>query len=199
TFSPAATSWSAVTLGPSAKVWGTSDCTWGILLAISVYSASVPRTTRRMRRLVPHTAALFLFAGDERRLFGEPAEPEDEGDEREEDEHAGADHLRGVAERRRGGVLARVLQDLPDVPVLADAAAGESHQPHQPGERDREHEQRILRARRHLAPADRAQRLRPAAHHDVDRRHEHDARQHRANLLDAVPEAHDRFAEAAPA
>src|SRR2546426_1784429 len=38
------------------------------------------------------------------------------------------------------------------VPVLADARARESHQSHQPGERHGQDEERVLRARRHLAP-----------------------------------------------
>src|SRR5207247_7306157 len=106
---------------------------------MSVYSARVPSTTRTIRRLVPHTGALlvpFLAAGDERRFLGEPAEPEHEGDEREEDQHAGADHLGGIAQGGRRGILARVLPELPDVPVLANAASGVAHQPHQPGEAD---------------------------------------------------------------
>src|SRR6059036_1832200 len=108
TRSPAATSCSGVTLAPSVSACGTSDCTCGILLAMSVYSPSVPRTTPRMRRLMRHI----------RRLFGEPAEPEDERHERQEDEDAGADHDGGVAQRRRRRVAARVLHHLPYVPVL---------------------------------------------------------------------------------
>src|SRR5690242_8027465 len=79
TFSPAATSCSGVTLAPSVRVCGTSDCTCGIAFAISVYSASVPRTTARIRRLVP-MHALLRRRRDERRLLGEPAEPEHERD-----------------------------------------------------------------------------------------------------------------------
>src|SRR5207247_10485798 len=104
---------------------------------MSVYSARVPSTTRTIRRLVPHTGALlvpFLAAGDERRFLGEPAEPEHEGDEREEDQHAGADHLGGIAQGGRRGVLARVLHELPDVPARADAAPGEAQRPDPPGD-----------------------------------------------------------------
>src|SRR5690349_17156261 len=122
TFSPAATSCSGVTFAPSVSVCGTSDSTCGILLAMSVYSARVPRTMPTILRLVAHMRPPGRFRRrDVRRLLRQAAEPEHEGDEPQEDQHAQADHLRGVAERGRGGVLARILHHLPHVPVLADA------------------------------------------------------------------------------
>src|SRR5712691_842767 len=95
TFSPAATSCSGVTLAPRVNACGTSDCTWGILFAISVYSASVPSTTAMMRRLLAHMRRLHR-GRHERGLLGKSPEPEDEADEREEDQDAGTDHDRGV-------------------------------------------------------------------------------------------------------
>src|SRR5438876_541623 len=135
---PDATRCSGVTFAPRVSACGTSDCTCGILFAIRVYSARVPSTIPMMRRLVAHMRR--LRRRNERRFFREPAEPENEADEGEEDQHAGTDHDRGVAQRRRRGVRRRILHDLPDMPVLADAAARESHQTHQPRERDRENE-----------------------------------------------------------
>src|SRR2546428_6171303 len=128
TFSPAATSCSGVTLAPSVSACGTSDCTWGILFAMSVYSASVPRTTPTILKLVAHTAGLPPSRRHERRLLREPAQPEHEGDERHEDPHAQADHLGRVAQRGRRGVPARVLHHLPHVPMLPDPGAGGPHQ-----------------------------------------------------------------------
>src|SRR6266480_8017570 len=115
TFSPAATSCSGVTLAPSVSVCGTSDWTCGISLAIRVYSASVPSTTPTILRLVAHMSSplrrcLVPRAGcHERRFLGQPADPEHERHEAQEDQHAQTDHLGGVAQRRRGRVLARVL------------------------------------------------------------------------------------------
>src|SRR3989475_165309 len=134
---------------------------------------------------------------DERGLLREPTQPEHECHKGQEDQHAQADHLRGVPERRGGGVLARVLHDLPHVPVLTDAGAREPHQAHQPGERDGQDEQGVLGPGRHFPPADRAQRLGAACHEDVDHRDEHDTREHRQDLIDAEPDAHDRFDEVA--
>src|SRR4029077_3833084 len=103
TFSPAATSCSGVTFAPRVSVWGTSDCTCGILLAMSVYSARVPRTMPTILRLVAHMTGPF-FSRDVRRLFRQAPEPEHERDQTQEDQHAQADHLRGVPERGRRGV-----------------------------------------------------------------------------------------------
>src|SRR6266536_506970 len=63
---------------------------------------------------------LALPRRHEGRLLGQPAEPEHERHQREEDQHAQADHLRRVAEGGGRGVLRRVLHDLPHVPVLPD-------------------------------------------------------------------------------
>ena len=63
-------------------------------------------------------------------------------------------------EGRRRRPLARVAH-FPDVPVLPDPPAGETHQAHEPGERHDENEQGVLRAGRHLAPADLAARFDP--------------------------------------
>src|SRR3989441_4629217 len=135
TFSPAATSCSGVTLAPRVSACGTSDCTWGILFAMSVYSASVPRTTPTILKLVAHTAGLPPFRRHERRLLREPAQPEHEGDERQEDQHAQADHLGRVAQRGRRGVPAPVPHHPPPDPKLADPGAGGPHPAPQPGGR----------------------------------------------------------------
>src|SRR3989442_1397904 len=97
--------------------------------------------------------------GDERRFFGQPTEPEHERHQAQEDEDAHADHLRGIAERWRGRVPARVLHHLPHVPVLADPRAREAHEPHEPGERHGQDEEGVLGTGRHLAPLDHAQSL----------------------------------------
>src|SRR5882762_8155115 len=96
-----------------------------------------------MRRLLAHMRRLH-GRRHERRLFGESPEPEDEGDEREEDQHAGADHDCRITQCWRRGIGRHVLHHLIHVPVLANAAARESHESHQPRERDREDEERVL-------------------------------------------------------
>src|SRR6266702_6774003 len=125
TYSPAATSCSGVTFAPRVRVCGTSVCTCGILLAMRVYSASVPSTIPTIFALVAHMPGPLLGVArrNERGLLREPTQPEHERHEGQEDQHAQADHLRGVTERRGGGVLARVLHHLPHVPVLTDAGA----------------------------------------------------------------------------
>ena len=103
-----------------------------------------------------------------RAALSEAAEPEDERDQPEEDQDADADHVRRVAQRGGRGLRARVAHDLADVPVLADAAPGEAHQSHQPGERDRQDEERVLRSIGHLPPANLAARFGAADEEHVD-------------------------------
>src|SRR5205814_5774247 len=99
--------------------------------------ASVPSTTPTILRLVTHMpippppSLVPRAGGDERQLLGQSTEPEHERHETQENQYAQADHLGGVAERRGGRILARVLHHLPHVPVLPNPPAGEPHKPHQ--------------------------------------------------------------------
>ena len=70
-------------------------------------------------------------------------DPEDEADQEEEREHGRRHHLRGKAKGGGEGVRRVVTNDAVDMPVLAKPGAHVAHQPHQPGERDRDEDQHV--------------------------------------------------------
>ncbi len=128
-----------------------------------------------MRRLCP-TPTIEI------RPVVQAGKPEDESNQDEENKHRHRDDLRREAEGGCKGVGRGVTNDTVDVPVLAEPGPDVAHQPHQPGEGDRDEDQHVLGDRRHPAPARFAGVLRLAEQEDVDRGDGHHGKQDRADL-----------------
>src|SRR5688572_8148291 len=70
-------------------------------------------------------------------------DPEHKADQEKEQEHGHRDDLRREAKRGRERVGRAVPNDAVDMPVLAEPRANVAHEPHEPGEGDRDEDQHV--------------------------------------------------------
>src|SRR4030095_1554040 len=115
-------------------------------------------------------------------LVVQARDPEHEADQEEEQEHRRRDHLRREAKCGRERVGRGVPNDAIDVPMLTEPGANVAHEPHEPGEGDRDEDQHVLRDHGYLSPPYLARLARPAEEKDVDSRDGHHGGKHRADL-----------------
>src|SRR5258708_29510299 len=119
--------------------------------------AALARGKSTSQALTPIEIGPVVQAGD----------PEHDADQDEEQKHGHRDDLRREAKSGRERVDRIVPNDAVDMPVLAEPGANVAHEPHEPGEGDRDEDQHVLRDRRNLSPADFGG-LRPTVEEDVD-------------------------------
>src|SRR5258708_10087750 len=139
--------------------------------------AALARGKSTSQALTPIEIGPVVQAGD----------PEHDADQDEEQKHGHRDDLRREAQGGRERVDRIVPNDAVAMPGLADPGANVAHEPHEPGEGDRDEDQHVLRDRRNLSPAYFGG-LRPTVEEDInsgDRQHrEKDRKDLRHGKLD---------------